>query len=143
MSSVWTPIDEKTLSTNLIKNEHAVVDDEDNSSLSNVSDTTSSTNQSRLSPKNSSQTNEPSTQQQGNSTNNYSQSPTATTVNNLNTVSSNDLQQEQYPSTNGKKSNIEFRFSSFFLFESKNHLRLLVNFNSKLIQIRLDITAKI
>lgn len=104
MSSVWTPIDEKTLSTNLIKNEHAVVDDEDNSSLSNVSDTTSSTNQSRLSPKNSSQTNEPSTQQQGNSTNNYSQSPTATTVNNLNTVSSNDLQQEQYPSTNESSS---------------------------------------
>lgn len=96
MSSVWTPIDEKTLSTNLIKNEHH--DDEDNSSsLSNVSETTtSSTNQSRTSPKNSSQQNDQHPQQ-ANSTN-YSESTT------VNTVSSNNLQQEQYPSTNGSSS---------------------------------------
>ncbi len=92
MSSVWTPIDEKALSTGLIKNENA--DDEENSSLSNASGTTSSSTNSRTSPRNSSQ--------QVTIYSDHPSSITPTTVTNINTVSSNDLQQEQYPSTNGK-----------------------------------------
>jgi len=113
MSSVWTPIDEKALSTGLIKNENA--DDEENSSLSNASGTTSSSTNSRTSPRNSSQQNQQVTI--------YSEHPssiTPTTVTNINTVSSNDLQQEQYPSTNGKslirKTKIRIFFFSRIVF---------------------------
>ena len=101
MSSAWTPIDEKSLSTRIIKNENA--DDEENSSLSNVSGTTSSSTNSRISARNSSQQNEQQQQQNQQGTI-YSEQPSSSTitVTNINTVSSNDLQQEQYPSTNGK-----------------------------------------
>jgi hypothetical protein len=99
MSSVWTQIDEKALSTTIIKNENPDVDEE-NSSLSNVSGTTSSSTNSRISARNSSQQNE----QQNQQGTIYSEQPSSSsiTVTNINTVSSNDLQQEQYPSTNGK-----------------------------------------
>jgi hypothetical protein len=94
MSSVWTPIDEKPLSTTIIKNETA--DDEENSSLSNASGTTSSSIHSRTSTRNSLHQNEQQVTI-------YSELPSSTTtVTNINTASSNDLQQEQYPSTNGK-----------------------------------------
>jgi hypothetical protein len=102
MSSVWTQIDEKALSTTIIKNENPDVDEE-NSSLSNVSGTTSSSTNSRISARNSSQQNEQQQQQNQQGTI-YSEQPSSSTitVTNINTVSSNDLQQEQYPSTNGK-----------------------------------------
>jgi len=117
MSSVWTPIDEKALSTGLIKNENA--DDEENSSLSNASGTTSSSTNSRTSPRNSSQ-----------QVTIYSDHPTSitpTTVTNINTVSSNDLQQEQYPSTNGKSLIRKTKIRIFFF---KNRLPFLANFSS-------------
>ncbi|CAF1235723.1 unnamed protein product [Adineta ricciae] len=111
MSSVWTPIDEKTLSTAIIKNEHA--DDDDNNSLSNTSGTPTSsppntTQHQTSSPRNSCQINEQQQQQQQQQQGAiYSEQPsstTSTTVTNINTVSSNDLQQEQYPSTNESSS---------------------------------------
>jgi Zn ribbon nucleic-acid-binding protein len=96
MSSVWTPIDEKPLSTTIIKNETA--DDEENSSLSNASGTTSSSIHSRTSTRNSLHQNEQQVTI-------YSEQPSSTTtVTNINTASSNDLQQEQYPSTNESSS---------------------------------------
>ncbi|CAF0776307.1 unnamed protein product [Rotaria sordida] len=100
MSSAWTPIDEKSLSTRIIKNENA--DDEDNSSLSNTSGTTSSSTNSRISLRNALQHKEQQQQQQQQQqVTIYSEQPSSTTtVTNINTVSSNDLQQEQYPSTN-------------------------------------------
>jgi len=113
MSSVWTPIDEKALSTGLIKNENA--DDEENSSLSNASGTTSSSTNSRTSPRNSSQQNQQVTI--------YSEHPssiTPTTVTNINTVSSNDLQQEQYPSTNGKSLIRKTKIRTFFFFQESS-----------------------
>ncbi|UJR36570.1 hypothetical protein I4U23_029289 [Adineta vaga] len=115
MSTVWTPIDEKTLSTTIIKNEHA--NDEDNSSLSNASGSSSSspppplplppsttTHNRTSSPINSSKQNEQHQQQQGTIYSEQPSSTTSTTVANSNTVSSNDLQQEQYPSTNESSS---------------------------------------
>jgi hypothetical protein len=113
MSSTWTPIDEKTLSTTIIKNETAD-DDDDNSNLSNASGTTSSSSNSRRSTQNNQQVTlntiylEPS-------------STTTPTVTNINTVSSNDLQQEQYPSTNGISKRREiFLMKHFILLDSSS-----------------------
>jgi hypothetical protein len=114
MSSVWTPsIDEKSLSRAIIKNESTDHndddddDDDDNSNISHITGTTATSisSHSRSSLPNSSiQTNHSHEQHRNppitfNSI--YSEVSASTPVNNVNTVSSNDLQQEQCSSAHG------------------------------------------
>ena len=105
MSSLWTPsIEEKSsLSRSMIKHEttdHEEHEDE-NSNLSNGTGTSSSSSSApgRTSPNNR------SAEQHRNSSNTinhlYSEASASTPVTNTNTVTSNDLPIEQYPSTHG------------------------------------------
>ncbi|CAF1195917.1 unnamed protein product [Rotaria sp. Silwood1] len=91
MSSPWTSNNGKSLITSMIKNEHT--NDDEHSNLSNNSNTTSSSTTTT-------QINQSSTNNQQQISINEPIYSVPTTLKNLNIITSNNLQQEQYSSTN-------------------------------------------
>ncbi|CAF2770420.1 unnamed protein product [Rotaria sp. Silwood2] len=97
MSSTWTQNNGKSLVTTMIKNENT--NDDEHSNLSNNSNTSSSSTTTTTA-----QINQLSTNNQQQISINEPMYSAPTTLKNLNIITSNNLQQEQYSSTNDSSS---------------------------------------